>query len=287
MTEAAVDLMSNRHRIARWMRGLWADDVESTPDKLALRHVAVSDRQIDVASFVVADKPSDDQEALLSRIEEALENDADGLGGVQKYVLLALWEGRPLSRLPLRVASSMDDGGSSDSLESEPANSKGLLAQLMRHNEVQSRMFAMSMGQVVSTMQRTIARLQETVEVADERRLAAVDVAEDMLTRGHERAALTQMVEDNRAAKTVTFNTVKSVMPFVMHYLRKAAGMPVETTPVATLVSQLAASLQPEQLAGLQKLLTTEQMETIGKIFAASPSENDDGATTESETANG
>jgi hypothetical protein len=287
MTEAAVDLVSNRHRIARWMRGLWADDVEATPDKLALRHVAVSDRQIDVASFVVTDKPSDDQEALLSRIEESLENDADGLGGVQKYVLLALREGRPLSRLPLRVASSMDDGGSSDSLESEPANSKGLLAQLMRHNEVQSRMFAMSMGQVVSTMQRTIARLQETVEVADERRLAAVDVAEDMLTRGHERAALTQMVEDNRAAKTALFESVKAAMPFVAQYLRKAAGMSVETTSVATLVSQLAASMGPDQLMGLQKLLTAEQMEIVGKLFAAFPSGNDDGATTESEGANG
>jgi hypothetical protein len=95
------------------------------------------------------------------------------------------------------------------------------------------------------------------------------------------------MVEDNRVAKAVTYDTVKSVMPFVMHYLRKAAGMAVETTPVATMVSQLAASLRPEQLAGLQKLLTTEQMETIGKIFAASPSENDDGATTEAEDANG
>ena len=287
MNGGAVDLMSNRHRVARWMQGLWADGVEATPDKLALRHVAVSDRQNDVATFVVSAKPTDDQEGLLSRIEEALENDADGLGGVQKYVLLALREGRSLSRLPLRVASTMDDGNSGEPLESEPANGKGLLGQLMRHNEVQSRMFAMSMGQVVSTMQRTIARLQETVENADERRLAAVDVAEKMLTREHERAALTQMVEDNRVAKAVTFDTVKSVMPFVMHYLRKSAGMPVETTPTAALVSQLAASLKPEQLAGLEKVLTDEQMETIAQIFAATPSKNGDSPRQEAEVANG
>jgi len=287
MSGGAVDLMSNRHRVARWMQGLWADGVEATPDKLALRHVAVSDRQNDVATFVVSAKPTDDQEGLLSRIEEALENDADGLGGVQKYVLLALREGRPLSRLPLRVASTMDDANNGEPLESEPANGKGLLGQLMRHNEVQSRMFAMSMGQVVSTMQRTIARLQETVENADERRLAAVDVAEKMLTREHERAALTQMVEDNRVAKAVTFDTVKSVMPFVMHYLRKSAGMPVETTPTAALVSQLAASLKPEQLAGLEKVLTDEQMEIIAQIFAATPSKNGDSQGQEAEVANG
>ena len=279
MTEAAVDLMSNRHRIARWMQSLWVEGVETTPDKLALRHVAVSDRQNDITTFPIAGKPTDDLEALLSRIEEALENDADGLGGVQRYVLLALREGRPLSRLPLRVASATDDGINGEPLESEPANGKGLLAQLMRHNEVQSRMFAMSMGQVVSTMQRTIARLQETVEQADERRLAAVDIAEQMLTKQHERAALTQMVEDNRAARTATFDTVKSVMPFVMHYLHKTTGMQAESTPVTTLVSQLASSLQTEQLLGLQNLLTSEQMEIVGKIFATAPTEPSEGQT--------
>jgi hypothetical protein len=279
MIGALTDLVSNRHRIARWMQSLWVEGVETTPDKLALRHVAVSDRQNDITTFPIAGKPTDDLEALLSRIEEALENDADGLGGVQRYVLLALREGRPLSRLPLRVASATDDGINGEPLESEPANGKGLLAQLMRHNEVQSRMFAMSMGQVVSTMQRTIARLQETVEQADERRLAAVDVAEQMLTKQHERAALTQMVEDNRAARTATFDTVKSVMPFVMHYLRKTTGMQAEATPVTTLVSQLASSLQTEQLLGLQNLLTSEQMEIVGKIFAAAPTEASEGRT--------
>lgn len=287
MTGALTDLVSNRHRVARWMQSLWADGVETTPDKLAVRHVAVSDRQNDVATFPLPKKPIDDLEALLSRIEEALENDADGLGGVQRYVLLALHEGRPISRLPLRVASATDDGMSGEPLESEPANAKGLLAQLMRHNEVQSRMFAMSMGQVVSTMQRTIARLQDTVEQADERRLAAVDVAEQMLTKQHERAALTQMVEDNRAARAATFDTVKSVMPFVMHYLRKGAGMQPEATPVATLVSQLATSLQPEQLAGLQNLLTPEQMEIIGRIFAAAPPDSTDGQPSDSEDGHG
>ena len=282
-----VDLIGTRHRIARWMRGLWADDVEAKPDQLALRHVSVSDRQVDVASFVIGDKAPEDQDALIGRIEEALENDADGLGGVQKYVLLALREGRALSRLPMRVAGNGDEGGNLESLESEPANSKGLLAQLMRHNEVQSRMFAMSMGQVISTMQRTIARLQETVEVADERRLAAVDTAEELLTRGHERAALTQIVEDNRAAKTALFDSVKTAMPFVMHYLRKATGMPVETTPVAKLVSQLAASLGPEQLAGLEKILSEEQQAIIAKIFAAAPSEGDEGQTKDAEGDHG
>ena len=282
-----VDLIANRHRIARWMRGLWAEDVEAKPDQLVLRHVSVSDRQVDVASFVIGDKPPEDHDGLIGRIEEALENDADGLGGVQKYVLLALKEGRALSRLPMRVAGNGDEGGNLESLESEPANSKGLLAQLMRHNEVQSRMFAMSMGQVISTMQRTIARLQETVEVADERRLAAVDVAEDLLTRGHERAALTQMVDDNRAAKNALFESVKAAMPYVTQYLRKAAGAPVENTALAKLLSQLAGSLAPEQLMGLEKLLTPAQMEVIQKILAASPPDENDVDTKEPEGANG
>lgn len=270
-----MDLLSNRHRIGRWLRGLWAEDAEATPDRLALRHVAVSDRQVDVATFGAPEKAPEDIEDLLGRIEEALENDADGLGGVQKYVLLALREGRPLSRLPLRVAPAHDDGGGLEPLESEPANARGLLGQLMRHNEVQSRMFAMSMGQVVATMQRTIARLQETVEVADERRLSAVDVAEEMLSRSHERQALTQMVEDNRAAKTTVIETVKAAMPFLMQHLKKASGADGwAPTRAADLVAKLAASLQAEQLLTLEKVLTAEQMALVQELLThAGPTE--------------
>ena len=85
-----MDSMSNRHRIARWLRGLLAEATEATlPDRIALRHLAVNDRQTDVASFGLPAESTEtfDAEDLLNRIDEAIENDVDGLGGVQRYVL--------------------------------------------------------------------------------------------------------------------------------------------------------------------------------------------------------
>lgn len=272
--ERHLDLLGNRQRIGRWLRTLWGDDAQASPERIALRHVSVSDRQTDVATFAVTESAPEDVEELLGRIHDALENDADGLGGVQKYVLLAVREGQQLSRLPLRMAPDRDDGGGLDPLESEPANARGLLAQLMRHNEVQSRMFAMSMGQVIATMQRTIARLQEASEVADERRLAAVDVAEEMLTRTHERQALTQMVEDNRASKSAVIEQVKAAMPYVHLYLKRAFGAnPGGGAPA--LVAKLAASLKPEQLAALDNVLTAEQLGLVEELLGQGKGEGE------------
>jgi hypothetical protein len=276
--ETALDLSGNRQRIARWLNGLLGPDVQVRPDRLALRHISGGERQVDVSTFALPKDSAEDADDLLSRIEEALENDAEGLGGVQKYVLLAIAEGRAISRLPLRTAAGLVEGAGIEPLDSEPANVKGLLGQLMRHNEVQTRLLAASVGQVVTTMQRTITRLQETCELADDRRLEAVEAAERLLSRSHERAVMTQMVEDNRASKTAIFQTVKVAMPFLLHYLKKATGLQGEDTPVGKLVGQLASSLEPEQLAGLEKLLTPEQMGIVERILMVGSDEDPAGS---------
>jgi hypothetical protein len=276
--ETALDLSGNRQRIARWLNGLRGPDAPARPDRLALRHISGGERQVDVSTFALPKDSVDDGDDLLSRIEEALEDDAEGLGGVQKYVLLAIADGRAISRLPLRVAAGLDEGAGLEPMDSEPANSKGLLGQLMRHNEVQTRLLAASVGQVVTTMQRTITRLQETCERADDRRLEAVEAAEQLLSRSHERAAMTQMVDDNRASKTAIFQTVKVAMPFLLHYLQKATGLQGEDTPVGKLVGQLASSLEPEQLAALEKLLTPEQMGIVERILMVGSDEEPAGS---------
>jgi hypothetical protein len=269
-----MDTLDNRHRAGRWLRALIAEaEPGAVPDRLALRHVQVNDRQVDVAT-VALPKEAGDAAALdgvLDKVHDAIENDVGGLGGNQKYVLVALKEGRQISRLPVRVTAPDADGGEGDALETEPATPKGLLGQLMRHNEVQSRLFAMSMGQVIGTMQRTIVRLQENAEEADARRLAAVEAAEEYITQDHERKAATQMVEDNRIAKARVLTILGGAMPLVMQFLRQGLGMKAGAadTPVGALVAKLMQSLRPEQIEKLTEILSPEQMEVVGQIFEA------------------
>lgn len=273
-----MDFVENRNRIARWLRGVWSAAEEAdTPDRLALRHVSVSDRQIDVATFALPVKEVEtfDVDGLLSRIEEAVENDVEGLGGVQKYVLHALREGRPVSRLPLRAAASKDEVAAPEALETEPASAKGLLGQLMRHNEVQSRLLAMSIGQNVSTMQRTIARLQDANERAEDKLLAAIEISEELLTRDHERKAMTQMVEDNRAVQGVLIEGIKNALP---HLLRFVAGGASNPTGVGAILKKLHQSLRPEQVEALAKILTPAQLELLQELFGSQGFDEEAGA---------
>src|SRR5262245_12354067 len=132
-----MDVMAGRHRIARWLRPLLEAVEEQRPSRIAIRHVSVNDRHADVSTIAVAEETDDDAlAALAEEIEVAIQNDADGLGGMQRYLVVALRGEAQLTRLPFRMAAT-DEDEAGEPIDSEPATSKGLLAQLMRHNEAQ------------------------------------------------------------------------------------------------------------------------------------------------------
>ena len=163
---------------------------------------------------------------------------------------------------------SSEDVGSIEPIESEPATDKGLLAQLMRHNEVQNRMFALSIGQMFATMQRTIARQQDTIEQHEVKRLVVREEMEEALSQEQERKALTQMVEDNRAVKKAVLDNVLVYLPMLVDFIRGAAA---GGSPIAEAMRKLADSLGPEQVQALSKVLTPEQMDIVEKLLFSPP----------------
>src|SRR5258708_14953478 len=147
-----MDITNNRQRIGRWLQTLILEIGDEYTPKLILRHIAINDRQVDVATFG-PQKLGDDEGIfgeLVRRIDEAIDTDAEGLGGLQRYLLVAVAEDRIVARLPLRCSSLVGgDTGDGESIESEPPTSRGQVAQLMRHNEALMRMFVVGVGQVV------------------------------------------------------------------------------------------------------------------------------------------
>src|SRR6266700_4250620 len=96
-----MDLVSNRQHIARWLQELIVEVGEEYTPKLALRHITVNDRQQEVASFA-PQKLGDDEGVfgeLVRRIGDAIDRDAEGLGGVQRYLLVATADDRVVARL--------------------------------------------------------------------------------------------------------------------------------------------------------------------------------------------
>ena len=81
----------------------------------------------------------DELEIMVNQIEGQVLEDAEGIGGVQKYRILAYFTkaARSVGRFTFRMA-----GAELDEYEdgfSEEATSKGHMSQMMRHNEALMR----------------------------------------------------------------------------------------------------------------------------------------------------
>jgi hypothetical protein len=261
-----MDLVSNRQRIGRWLQAVITDLGEEYTPKLALRHITVNDRQIDIATFA-PQKLGDDEGVfgdLVRRIGEAIDTDAEGLGGVQRYIVVATSDDRVVARLPLRCSVLGGDSGDPDPVESEPPTQKGQVAQLMRHNEALLRMFVVGMGQVVSTMQRTIARLQQNADVADDRRLAAVEAKENLLNQQTERELVLREQADEATSKRMTLTLMAQAISTALGLWGNRGG-----AYFINLFKQFLSTLTPGQWDFLGRALTKEQQELFQKMSVA------------------
>jgi hypothetical protein len=265
-----MDLVSNRQQIARWLQELIVEVGDEYTPKLVLRHITINDRQQDVANFA-PQKMGDDEGVfgeLVRRVGEAIDRDAEGLGGVQRYLLVATADDRIVGRLPLRSSATGGIDGDGSPIESEPPTSRGQVAQQMRHNEALMRMFVVGMGQVVSTMQRTIVRLQQSADLADERRLEAVEIAERLLSEENDRTLATDKARHDKEIQSKglsTFLTFASLAAGALfnrsggQFIKQLKDLVESFDPKQ--IDRLIELLRPEQVARLQELFTAKQIE--------------------------
>jgi hypothetical protein len=285
-----VDTLGTRHRIARWLRPLFELDANVRPERIVVQHVSVNDKYVDVATLPFATEATEERLAELAEtIESAVNADAEGLGGLQRYVISAFRGVDQLTRLPVRL-SGTELSADGEPLDSEPATTKGVLAQLMRHLEAQARMFTLGYGQVLSVMQRTIARQQGAVEAAEDVRLESVALAERMLSETHERDLATQNTQHEVDSREKMFHQLSDLLMLgASHVLTAKAGSsqqgaaaPSAPSPAAPpsavdlLLKQLFQSLGPEQIEELRKVLTLEQFLLISRLVQVTSGADDE-----------
>lgn len=146
-------------KLSEWLRGLEALECE----RVEIRHmVAGSEGGSVVASFELeGDPPRFNAEAITAK----LTSDAEGIGGPQRYTLAGYKAASKAARDTLRLRV---DGGADAELggPSEPANLRGLVAQLMRHNEQQARTNRELASSVPEAMTKMVRVLSEALEQA-------------------------------------------------------------------------------------------------------------------------
>lgn len=221
---------------------------------IELRHAASGARGNIVDDFDYSNVNTDNLNVLVDDIISRAQHDADGMGGVQRYELHIICDKKVSARFAFRLRSedeSVDDVGGD-----EAANTKGLLTQLMRHNEQQNRTMVNGIGAMVTMMHRTIERQESTIESLLDERRKNWEIIDQAKGKEHERE-LELMSEHRKGEREdMIFQKINALFPIV---LNKLSGKDMMSTEEKSLLGGLVDTLSEEQFNKILGALKPEQ----------------------------
>jgi hypothetical protein len=262
----AID-KSNGAKVGRWGRKFVFPFSETQPRARTMKliHRAANGKMNDIQSFSVEGISETDWKGVIDEIATAIIDDADGAQGTQSYVLNAMdAEGAILGRISLRQTAETDDDD--DSVSSEPATSKGLLAQLMRHTEALHRNQTLAFAGIIRGQQAMLEQQGAMLEKFGQRHMELVEQRETLASQQNERelqAAETQASIEQRSmivqrfvgllgpiAKRFGLAAADNDLPIEVHELRDFLGTLGEDE-----LERLKMALPPDKVILLMSLM--------------------------------
>lgn len=272
---------THEKRLERFLRQqLWGEHDEKLV-ALLIKHAPQGHRGTVVFERKMAD-PVEGDEGLFRLRDEIfgyIEDDAAGLGGVQRYIVEAMREGleKPSGRFACNVQADLVDG--EEGFDSEPPTSQGLIAQQMRHNEVLMKTFAQSVGMTVGTMQRMLAQTAEHNERLINQRFQSIDTLESAMSQQHARdmelLEKTSSIERRDAAFQKLMTLAPSIVDKASKKLLGTSLIPDAKSPTEVMVGDLVKSIDREQLANLARVLRQDQQILLVSLLQAVKAEEE------------
>lgn len=258
--------MSAEKEVEKFIRQQLFRNREIPLASFSLRHAAPGAKGQEVETFEISGSLStDDVPVLRDEVLARAQSDADGLGAkTQRYILMALEAGAkngPRCTFRLKGEGDEDEADGEDS----PDN-RGLLQQLMRHNEALTRTFMMGMGSTVQHLQRQLQSANDHNENLLSQRREDFKVIEEAKNQQHEREMQLLLVSGQEDRKNEWLKKLEPLFPIL---LNKLSGKAVLTTEEKSVIAGFADSLSPAQLATISQTLTTEQQISLVTIIKA------------------
>lgn len=219
---------------------------------------------IDISQGVGAD----DVEEICTEIIQAAVLDAEALGGLQKYMLTATFEnlGDPINRFAFRINGSGSEDNI-DTFDSEPANQKGLLSQMMRHTEATHRISTASTGHVLAMQNKIISRQAEQIETMQAKHIELIETLEELKSERHSRdlEAASEM-RKQEAYKDIT-QKILLLLPIVANKFTGKKLLPEKTTSGEQMLKSLVDSFDAEQFEKIRETLKPEQQMILFQMY--------------------
>ncbi|MCC6873695.1 MAG: hypothetical protein IT378_05230, partial [Sandaracinaceae bacterium] len=254
LTNANVEV----EKILTWLRR----EAKQGTGLVALTHQNVGDTASALGRWPVADADSDEVLALLGRdLYKAACDDADGQNapGEQQYVayfFLASVLRNPTSRFSLRVISARQAalGPPGEGFSTEPPTEKGLVAQLMRQNEVTHRQAWTVLGHALGMMERHSAQVSQENLQLRQGNFELTRGYEGLLSERHIRELAAQTAQFEREQKAQFYNRLWLFAPAIMSTLGGKAqsgprALPAGASGAAALPAGASGAAAPPESA--------------------------------------
>lgn len=262
--------MAIENDMEKWLRRELTRDREKVVDRLILRHASPGMKGNDVDTFTLSERTLS-VENLLELAEEVLsraQGDADGLGQMGRYVLTAhsVGESRAVARFPFRLRPNQDEF---EEAGDEPANQRGLLTQLMRHNEALAKTMVHAVAGITTVMARRLESSDNAITRLTENAQKNLLLLEEAKSEQHGRDL--ELLEVNRKAEREEkiFEKLSLLVPVVIN---KLAGQKVFNAedPSALMLRTFTESISTDQFNKIQSTLNQEQIILLAQIIQSS-----------------
>lgn len=210
-----------------------------------------------------------DPKAAAEEIWADAEDDAESIGGHQKYRVEAYFGSAKKPQRKKRFAVDATD--STDSEFTEPATVKGIISQMMRHTEASTKAAVSGGNGVVKMLVAQIERLEKRNQYLEEKIWETFEVRQQLLDRNEERQAERFILEQQEKRKDEVVETVKLLLPGAAKKISKKLGTgngeEGDSAFDAAALKTFAESLTEEQIASLAGILKPPQQIAIMQLL--------------------
>ena len=260
--------MSIETDLSRWLtRELTKDRKEKAIVKISLRHASPGTKGNDVDTIDLRERTltTDDLPMLAEEIVSRAQGDADGIGGVQRYIvaLYADKDPRAILRWPFRLRANGDEF---EEAGEEPASNKGLLMQLMRHNEAMAKTMVHAVAGLTTVMARRLESSDATITRLTDQHYHHMELLEEAKSDQHSRDMELMTTNASEERKNQMFEKFSMLVPVLIN---KLAGQKVfdAADPTAMMLKTFVDSVTQEQFAKLSSGLKPEQMIILAQLW--------------------
>ena len=254
----------------RWIRGIFVKGEIVT--KIECRHAqsngdsARTHRLLELLKEELKQEPDEICNFIIGEVEQ----DCKNFSGFQSYLLLYYTEkggDDPRGRFILKIAGEQE----TDPYEitgTEPSNEKGLISQMMRHNEALMRITLQNVTGQMSMYERRLESQERMLERSSEREIRVLELIGNLEDRKLERDMEFRRIERGEKVKDKLLSKVDMFMP-VLAAKMMPSQVSKESNGFDPRIMSLLGSLDENQMHKLLETLTDDQRTVLFEIYTS------------------